>query len=70
MVEVIRKICENLQQFCDGENLDADKVEVVNSLYATIESSDYAGKADLKYLHSKGQQKHPVDNFLFTSRPK
>ena len=57
VVEVIRKICENLQHFCEGNKLDDDKVEVINNLYATIESSDYAGKDfdyELEYVNNEG----------------
>ena len=50
VIEVLRKVCERLEQFCDGEGIDAEKIEVINSLYTNIESSDYAGKFDLKYV--------------------
>ena len=44
VVEMIRKICETLEQFCTGEGIDGDKTVVINSLYTSIESSDYAGE--------------------------
>ena len=43
VVEMIRKICEKLEQFCNGDGIDGEKMKVINSLYLTIESSDYAG---------------------------
>ena len=50
VIEVLRKVCKRLEQFCDGGGINAEKIEVINSLYTNIESSDYAGKFDLKYV--------------------
>ena len=43
VIEMIRKICDKLEQLCDGDGIEEEKVEVINTLYLTIESSDYAG---------------------------
>ena len=44
VVEMIRKICQKLEKFCAGEGIDGEKIGIINSLYPTVESSDYAGK--------------------------
>ena len=44
VIEIVRKICSTLEEFCDGKGIDAEKIEIINSLYPSIESSDYAGK--------------------------
>ena len=43
VVDVVAKMVESLELLCDGSLLEEEQVDVVNKLYPSVESSDYAG---------------------------
>ena len=43
VIEIVRKICQNLEGFSEGFDIDNEKIETINNIYSSIESSDYAG---------------------------
>ena len=52
VIEIVRKICQNLEGFSDGFDIDNEKIETINNIYSSIESSDYAGLCSREILYN------------------
>ena len=44
VVECIKRICDCLENWCEGRHFPAHLVQQVNKLYPSLENSDYLGE--------------------------
>ena len=52
VVECIRKICESLENWCEGKHFPSHLVSQVNKLYPSLENSDFLGEQTLSFIVS------------------
>lgn len=52
VVEVIRKICESLENWCEGRDFPQHLVSQINRLYPSLENTDFLGEQIFSHLHS------------------
>ena len=50
VVECIRKICESLENWCEGRHFPPHLVSQVNKLYPSLENSDFLGEQTVAFI--------------------
>ena len=48
VVECVRKICESLEDWCEGRHFPPHLVAQVNKLYPSLENTDFLGEQTLQ----------------------